>query len=223
MTNKQQTYEIQLDERSLILADERLISELRQDSDQLVLPYSGNKKSLFQYLDTLEKSDRFKSIVIFSKDLPVLYKDLKSLLLWIPAAGGIIKNKEGQILMIFRRAFWDLPKGKLDANEKFKMASLRECEEETGLHALILGDKLDETYHIYREKNNARALKKTKWYLLNYFGVEAAIPQSSEGIEKAEWMFPQEALLKTPIHRNIFNLIKKYISLQSSELLNKEI
>ena len=65
MTNKQQTYEIQLDERSLILADEQVIPELLHDPNQLVLPYSGNKKSLFQYLDTLEKSDRFQSILIF--------------------------------------------------------------------------------------------------------------------------------------------------------------
>ena len=41
---------------------------------------------------------------------------------------------------------------------------MRECEEETGLHALVLGDKLAETYHIYREKNNARALKKQMVY-----------------------------------------------------------
>ncbi|MEI2693976.1 MAG: NUDIX domain-containing protein [Saprospiraceae bacterium] len=215
MTNKQQTYEIQMDKRSLILAEESLIPELQADARQLILPYSGNKKSLFQYLDTLEKSDRFQSIVIFSKDLQGLYQDLKSLLLWIPAAGGIIKNKEDQILAIYRRAYWDLPKGKLDANEKFKIAALRECEEETGLKALVLGDKLAETYHIYREKNNARALKKTKWYVLHYFGSEAAIPQSSEGIEQTEWLLPQDALLKKPIHRNIYKLIEKYIQLQT--------
>lgn len=217
MTNKQQTYEIQLDERSLILADEQVIPELLHDPNQLVLPYSGNIKSLFQYLDTLEKSDRFQSILIFSKDLPQLYIDLKSLLLWIPAAGGIIRNKEGQILTIFRRSVWDLPKGKLDPNEKFRIAALRECEEETGLHALVLGDKLAETYHIYREKNNARALKKTKWYILHYFGNDLPIPQISEGIEQIEWLFPEEVLLKKPIHRNIFKLIEKYIKIQSAK------
>ena len=35
----------------------------------------------------------------------------------ITAAGGLVQNNEGAFLLIFRRGFWDLPKGKLDVGE----------------------------------------------------------------------------------------------------------
>ncbi len=38
-----------------------------------------------------------------------------------------------EILMIFRRGKWDLPKGKLDKGESLEACALREVEEETGL------------------------------------------------------------------------------------------
>jgi len=40
----------------------------------------------------------------------------------ITAAGGLVQNNEGAFLLMFRRGFWDLPKGKLDPNE-----SIPEC------------------------------------------------------------------------------------------------
>ena len=40
-----------------------------------------------------------------------------------------------EILWIFRRGFWDLPKGKLDEGETIQTCAVREVEEETGIHA----------------------------------------------------------------------------------------
>ena len=51
----------------------------------------------------------------------------------IVAAGGIVKNEEGKTLIIFRRGFWDLPKGKVEKGEKIINAAQREVEEETGV------------------------------------------------------------------------------------------
>ncbi|MFM8758223.1 MAG: NUDIX domain-containing protein, partial [Methylophilaceae bacterium] len=42
------------------------------------------------------------------------------------AAGGLVENELGQVLMIFRRGKWDLPKGKLDPNESIDECALRE-------------------------------------------------------------------------------------------------
>ena len=49
----------------------------------------------------------------------------------IEAAGCIVKNEEGKILMMKRLGKWDLPKGKIDKGETPIQASLRELEEET--------------------------------------------------------------------------------------------
>lgn len=210
MVIQQQTYEINIEERTLILMNEANLSEMKTSANQLVLPYRNNKKSLFQYLDTLEKSDRFSSIVLFAKNVEQLYEDLKSLLIWVPAAGGVIENKEGKILMIFRRGYWDLPKGKINAKETAKAAALRECFEETGLKNLVLNKKIIETYHIYREKNNLRALKRTKWYYMNYPDNETPVPQMEEDIELAEWLMCEDALRKRPVYRNILEVLIQF-------------
>ncbi|MBK8484542.1 MAG: NUDIX domain-containing protein [Saprospiraceae bacterium] len=210
MAIEQQTYEINVDENSLILMNEEDIAESLAGPNQLVFPYRNVKKTLFNYLDTLEKSNRFYSIVLYSKDVQLLFEDLKSLLLWVPAAGGVIENHEKKILMIFRKGFWDLPKGKLDSNEKSKSAAVRECMEETGLHNISLHSKLAETWHIYREKSNQRALKRTKWYFMSYADHETPIPQIEENIEIIEWLTFEEAMQKKPIHKNILLVLQKY-------------
>ena len=38
----------------------------------------------------------------------------------IIAGGGIVTNELGELLMIFRRGKWDLPKGKLDKGESIE-------------------------------------------------------------------------------------------------------
>lgn len=187
------------------------------DSNQIALPYRGIKNALFQYLDTLEKSNRFDSIIIYTDDVPTLFEDLKSLMLWVPASGGVIENKDGQILLIFRKGFWDLPKGKLDTLENSKSAALRECSEETGLKNLNLVKKVYETYHIYREKKDQRALKKTKWFAITYSGNGTPTPQLEEGITNIEWANPKEALLKEPMYKNIQTVIESYVLYKMDE------
>ena len=43
----------------------------------------------------------------------------------VKAAGGLVTNKKGQILFIFRKGVWDLPKGKLDSGERLDTTALR--------------------------------------------------------------------------------------------------
>jgi 8-oxo-dGTP pyrophosphatase MutT (NUDIX family) len=207
----QQTYKINIEGRALILMDEELLAESGPGSNQLALPYRGVKNTLFQYLDTLEKSNRFESILLYSNDVNTLLEDLKSLVMWIPAAGGVIENKDDSILLIFRKGYWDLPKGKLDTQETSKGAALRECEEETGLSNLFLGKKIYESWHLYREKNGQRALKKTKWFAMNYQGNQIPKPQLEEDIIEVAWIHPEQALLKEPMYENIKSVIQSFM------------
>jgi len=85
-------------------------------------------EKLFQLLDNSEVPD-LQSIAILPKDKEAIEKRIKKLYEVVKAAGGIV-TKNDQHLMMFRRGVWDLPKGKLDDNERSKKAAIREVEEE---------------------------------------------------------------------------------------------
>ena len=61
----------------------------------------------------------------------------------VKAAGGLVINKSGEVLLIFRRGKWDLPKGKLDDNESLVECAVREVQEETGLKNLETGKEIE--------------------------------------------------------------------------------
>ena len=67
----------------------------------------------------------------------------------IHAAGGIVRNEQEAILMIYRLDKWDFPKGKVEAGEQYAEAAIREVEEETGLKDITLGEPLPSTFHTY--------------------------------------------------------------------------
>lgn len=107
----------------------------------------------------------------------------------ISAAGGVVLNENEEILMIFRRGKWDLPKGKVEDNESIEVTAERETKEETGLKELTVQRFLVTTYHTYTEKKEL-ILKETHWYLYKTPGVPELTPQLDEDIFKAEWVKP---------------------------------
>ncbi len=109
----------------------------------------------------------------------------------IIAAGGLVQNNEGAILMIFRRGFWDLPKGKLDAGESIPECAVREVMEETGLQTITLGSFICMTTHAYFDTWLQKdVIKETHWYAMKASSMlpETLIPQIEEDIEKIEWV-----------------------------------
>ncbi len=105
----------------------------------------------------------------------------------IIAAGGLVTNQKGELLMIFRRGKWDLPKGKLDEGERIEECALREVEEETGLQNINRGKLIDITIHYYEEEGG-QIIKKTYWYEMSINGHQALKPQTEEGISEAKWV-----------------------------------
>ena len=105
----------------------------------------------------------------------------------IVAAGGIVKNEEGKTLIIFRRGYWDLPKGKVEKGEKIINAAQREVEEETGVKIDSLNEEAVITYHCYRLKGKD-CIKETHWYHMQAKpGQSSLVPQTEEDIEQALW------------------------------------
>jgi len=106
----------------------------------------------------------------------------------IIAAGGLVTNPHGEILWIFRRGFWDLPKGKLDEEETIQTCALREVQEETGIHNVQLHDLLKFTNHVYFDKYlQEEVVKRTYWFHMTIPTAQNGIPQTTEDIEKIEW------------------------------------
>jgi 8-oxo-dGTP pyrophosphatase MutT (NUDIX family) len=105
----------------------------------------------------------------------------------VDAAGGVVMNEDKDVLMIYRRGKWDLPKGKRDDGEEIDYCALREVTEETGLHELKLNDKICDTYHVYAQ-NGQNLLKCTAWYKMEGTRNETLVPQKEENILEARWI-----------------------------------
>lgn len=128
----------------------------------------------------------------------------------IIAAGGIVKNEQGEILFQFRRGKWDLPKGKLDEGETIEECAVREVEEETGLKNIQLGELVDKTTHFYKEKGK-EIEKETYWYAMKVQGEQQLVPQIEEDILELRWV--KEIDLKEYLsnsYSNIIDIVEKY-------------
>jgi len=125
--------------------------------------------------------------VFFHKDLDQLKDAFFKKFTLIKAAGGFVLNENKEVLMMFRRGKWDLPKGKMDKKETFEECAIRETEEETGLKEVKLISSLITTYHTYHE-GSKYVLKETKWFTMKVSGEQKLIPQAAEQITKLEWV-----------------------------------
>ena len=149
------------------------------------------KEDLTELLAFYRKLKRIDNLFIFHSDIEELGTIFRSCFKNIEAAGGIIKNKKGQVLVIHRRDKWDLPKGKLETGESFEQAALREVEEECGIHDLTIVCRLLSTYHSYLIDDQP-VLKKTMWFEIVYNGNKAPVPQQKEDITEIRWIYPSE-------------------------------
>jgi 8-oxo-dGTP pyrophosphatase MutT (NUDIX family) len=106
----------------------------------------------------------------------------------VDAAGGLVRSRGGEYLLIFRNGVWDLPKGKREEGESVEQTAIREVMEECGVESLTLHNLLTITYHTYT-LNGVDVLKRTYWYAMSYAGsLRALQPQTDEGIERAEFL-----------------------------------
>ncbi len=110
----------------------------------------------------------------------------------VEAAGGVVSNPAGGVLMIYRRGKWDLPKGKKDDDEPIEDCAVREVKEETGLpDGVHLGEKICKTFHVYAH-GAEDVLKTTHWYHMKVDQPYPLFPQKEENILEAKWIEERE-------------------------------
>ncbi len=205
-----QSYKIFINGRPLYLSERGGAAALGLAPSKSVLigHYNGSKKWLFPYLNLLESGQKtVEAVVLEAADLTQLWADFQSIFKLLEAAGGYVENAAGELLLIFRRGSWDLPKGKIDAGESPAEAALREVQEETGLRELTLGPFLLTTYHTYFMKEK-RVLKPTHWFKMAAADVDL-VPQTEEDIEQAVWERAGKFLETNPnIYPSLLDVVK---------------
>lgn len=203
-------YKIYINEKPIFL--EGFDSYNAGDALNLSAVYMNKPVTLLQYIDTLEKNTKLQSIHVYAKNLEKLRKDFFGLYEVVDAAGGMVMNEKGELLVIFRRGSWDIAKGKVDPGETIEDAAVREVVEETGVKEIKRKKLTGITYHTYLNKHKKRMLKRTYWYNMKA-PKQKLIPQKKEDIEKAKWVLPNEFLATyKPIYPNIREITKQFIS-----------
>ena len=104
----------------------------------------------------------------------------------IEAAGGVVAD-DGRVALVHRPRYddWTLPKGKLDADETFEEAALREVWEETGLRCELVRE-LPPTRYTVRGRP-----KVVRYWSMSV--VEDPGFEPNDEVDELRWLSPADA------------------------------
>lgn len=176
--------------------------KLFQHSESAILVEVMSEDELrILYDELLNKS--MHEIYFFHPDISALFEFFGNMFKIVRAAGGLVQNRKGEWLFIFRNGKWDLPKGKVEKGEEIRSAATREVEEECGISGLVISAELEPTYHTYVE-NGKKIMKPTYWFLMDCSDDSVLVPQKEEGITDVKWI---KAANLEKVRENTFNSI----------------
>jgi len=204
-----------------IILDGSNVASLKNLSGAVVITDISTEKAMEYLKELMENHYEDVSFRI----LPDFYNQVKSLFKRefkiIDAAGGVVRNNKDKALLIYRLKKWDLPKGKLDKGENFKMAAVREVEEETRIKVKIKS-RITTTWHTYAIKNKP-ILKRNKWYLMDCLDDSEMKPQKGENIEKVSWMTEEEASTALKKSYRSIRYVMEIYQKQAKKALKKKL
>jgi 8-oxo-dGTP pyrophosphatase MutT (NUDIX family) len=181
-TMSQQNYKIFINKHAFLITNNEQLAHSRE----MKLYPEGELDRVL--LELTSGTFAGKKQIVFLSDKPsLLFNKVKKQFKIIKAAGGVVFNEMGELLLIKRLGLWDLPKGKIEPGEDQRLAALREVHEECGLNFLGILNKYANTYHAYFLKGRWR-LKKTAWYRMVAWGDISVQPQLEEDITEVRWV-----------------------------------
>lgn len=199
------------DDKPLFLCDgitEELLPYTHHDDTMLIDEFSPHAVNAM--IHEMQQPGIHAGILVHSA-LEELKKAVWKKFTVLQAGGGLVYRSSGEVLMIFRRGKWDLPKGKREKGESLEACAVREVEEETGIAGIRLVSHLLTTYHTYHESGKF-ILKESWWYKMESNDDRSLVPQTEEDIAEATWLSP--AALDTPM-QNTFPSIKDVLAAAS--------
>ncbi len=158
--------------------------------DKAMAKYSFSPKeanNLTTLVDDFLASNTINCPHIFYHDVELMMTVILKHFTIINAAGGLVKNENNEVLVINRRGYYDLPKGKKENGETDEQNAIREVCEETGLNNVHITTPLCNSYHFY-QINGKFVLKCTHWYNMTTDNSSHLKPQTEEDIIEAKWI-----------------------------------
>lgn len=147
----------------------------------------GTAPDIASIVDMFETSASLSRVYIPTDNIEETYHGFCAQFKEVNAAGGLVSNRRGDVLLIRRNDLWDLPKGHQEQGEDISVTALREVQEETGVLNLELKGLICITDHCYR-RDGVWHLKHTWWYDMLYMDPVDLTPQREEDITKAAWV-----------------------------------
>jgi 8-oxo-dGTP pyrophosphatase MutT (NUDIX family) len=171
--------------------------------------YYTTDVSLVDFM-TIINTEQEDSIYFYNDDVTTLKNAFFNCFMLITAGGGVVENEKEEILLMYRRGFWDLPKGKWEDGETIEACALREIEEETGLKNLSLEKQICITYHTYYFKEKW-ILKESYWFKIKTMSYQILKPQTEEDIEALKWVSPNALKEYYPLsYKNVVEVLNLY-------------
>ncbi len=188
-----QMYKLFINNKIVFLCQNPAFVENLLQEDFIIEAYV-NKDNFQHTLKILMNDANRNNMILFHADVDKMFDEVCSYFVCIEAAGGVVYNESGEVLLIHRRGYWDLPKGKIEKGETVEAAAVREVEEETGLTNITITQSVSfkslrnkATYHSY-ELNGKLCLKVSYWYEMQTSFNGLLVPQEEEDIEQAIWV-----------------------------------
>ena len=180
-------YKVYFDHRTIFLTTQ--FDKYYKKYDGLFVKYL-NEIQLAYVMELFRNIKEIKNVFIIYHDIEKIFEEFKTFFNLVEAAGGLVYNSKGQVLMIKRRGKWDLPKGKKEMEENPGECAIREVQEECSTDTLDINDLLHITYHSYTQ-DGSMILKKTYWYKMFHEGESDLSPQTEEDITDVQWVDPE--------------------------------
>lgn len=182
------------------------LMDYQQKADTVLVRIHSLDELQMMY-DELVTKNHFLEVYYYHENEKLLLANFSMAFKVIEAAGGLVKNKKGEYLFIFRNGKWDLPKGKIEKGEGIKEAAIREVEEECGIGKLKIGKDLESTYHTYVQDGKS-ILKRTYWFEMTSEDESKLVPQTEEGITDVKWLSKSDL---QQVCENTYESIKEVI------------
>jgi 8-oxo-dGTP pyrophosphatase MutT (NUDIX family) len=181
-------YKVFINDRVLLLTSN--FDDYKSEYDTLFIQY-GSAEAFFALIDLLKVSSAMTRLVVYHPDPSEIYKMITEKYKYMVAAGGVVRNDNGQILLIQKKGHWDLPKGKMEGSESPQDAAVREVKEECGLNELAVDGSLSTTYYLFEEGENL-VLKETHWFNMKSNEPGPFTGDAKEGITEVRWINKME-------------------------------